>query len=288
VCGRSLKRHLTLNGKGRIEGLQPEVIDCGYFNLPELQVKGCPKCKGKKRDLVCPNCTNKVHMHFAMFPEELVMPALRMSCPDQVCSKCGVPRFPIYTPTEEYAKLLGQGWHEHEDDAIAGQMQEKVLPPSIADYRISAWTDCGCGAPFQPAICLDPFAGFNTVGAVAMKHGRNFVGIDLDQRNVKAGNRRIVELTTLKRKSKRAPITSLHLQNRLIWTSHNGIQSTRTSQAKGPDVRWSGICREATGMVLWKVQQAIPGLQVPKAAQDKETFLLTNCSNCGESITLHS
>lgn len=215
VCGRSLKRHLTLNGKGRIEGLQSEVIDCGYFDLPELQIEGCPNCKNKKREFVCPKCNNKIHMHFAMYPEELVMPALRMSCPDQVCSKCGVPRFPNYTPTEEYAKLLGKGWHEHGDDEAAGQMQEKVLPPSIADYRISSWSDCGCGIPFQTAVCLDPFAGFNTTGAVAMKHGRNFVGIELDIRNVKAGNRRIVELRTLKRKSSRAPSASLHLQARL-------------------------------------------------------------------------
>lgn len=159
---------------------------------PELE--GCPKCGSQKRDLVCPICKNKVHMHFAMFPEELVLPALRMTCPSEVCIKCGQARYPEYTPTEEYAKLLGQGWHDHVDDEQAGQMQEKVVPAAIADYRISNWTKCECNVEFQPGIVLDVFAGFNTVGAVAMKNGKNFLGIELDPRNVKAGMKRVEEM----------------------------------------------------------------------------------------------
>lgn len=39
---------------------------------------------------------------------------------------------------------------------------------------------CDCGAPSAPnQVVLDPFAGRGTVGAVAVRHGRNFVGIDL-------------------------------------------------------------------------------------------------------------
>jgi DNA modification methylase len=33
-------------------------------------------------------------------------------------------------------------------------------------------------------IVLDPFAGAGTTGVVALHHGRNFVGIDLDERNL--------------------------------------------------------------------------------------------------------
>lgn len=152
---------------------------------------GCPKCKSLKRELICPACKNKVHMHFAMFPEELVTPALRMTCPDQVCVKCGKPRFPNYTPTEEYAKLLSKGWHDHSDDGQQGMQQEKDVPNAIADYRISSWSDCGCNAGWTTGIIMDIFAGFNTVGAVAMKNGRNFIGTELDPRNVKAGMKRV-------------------------------------------------------------------------------------------------
>jgi DNA modification methylase len=155
------------------------------------KIENCSQCKSAKRELVCPTCKTKVHMHFAMFPEELVLPALRMTCPDQVCSECGVPRFPVYTPTEEYAKLLGKGWHDHSDDEEAGMQQEKEIPVSTADYRIKEWTKCSCGAPFVPGVIFDPFMGFGTVAAVAMKNGRDFLGIDLDTRNVKAAIKRV-------------------------------------------------------------------------------------------------
>jgi DNA modification methylase len=32
-------------------------------------------------------------------------------------------------------------------------------------------------------VVLDPFYGSGTVGVVALRHGRSFVGIDLDVRN---------------------------------------------------------------------------------------------------------
>jgi len=167
----------------------------------EAEIDGCPKCKSLKREIICPDCENKVHMHFAMFPEELVAPAIRMACPDQVCSKCGEARYPIYTPTEEYSKLLSKGWHDHSDDEQAGQMQEKLVPAAVADYRIKEWTKCNCDAPFTGGIVLDPFAGFATTGAVALKNGMKFVGIELDPKNVKAGMKRLETLRLSKKRT---------------------------------------------------------------------------------------
>ena len=34
-------------------------------------------------------------------------------------------------------------------------------------------------APIQPCVVLDPFAGAGTVGVVAHKLGRQFIGIDI-------------------------------------------------------------------------------------------------------------
>lgn len=216
--GNEVKAHDGMAKIGSVWGLPPESIwpiapktfgheyceSCDVlvksrdllFKCKECQTtysaeQACLKCKSQRRELVCPTCKTKVHMHFAMFPEELVVRALKMSCPDQVCSKCGKPRFPIYTPTEEYAKLLGKGWHDHSDDEQAGMQQEKEVPQAKADYRIKEWTKCDCNAPFVAGIMYDPFAGFNTVGAVAMKNGRNFLGSELDIRNVKAGMKRV-------------------------------------------------------------------------------------------------
>lgn len=151
----------------------------------------CPACKSKARDLVCPACKAKVHQHFAMFPERLAELAIKMACPDQVCIKCGKPRFPVYTPTSEYSRLLGKGWHDHSDDEMQGMQQPHEIPSATADYRISHWTKCKCEAGFITGLVLDPFAGFNTTGAVALRLGRDFLSIDLDPLNVRAGVKRV-------------------------------------------------------------------------------------------------
>lgn len=162
--------------------------DIAKANLTGL---GCPNCGSKTRDPVCPVCKRKVHQHFAMFPERLPELAIKMACPDQVCTKCDKPRFPIYTPTKEYAKLLGKGWHDHSDDSEQGMQQDHDIPSVKADYRISGWSKCNCNAEFITGLVLDPFAGFNTTGAVAMKLGRDFLAIDIDQLNARAGMKRV-------------------------------------------------------------------------------------------------
>jgi adenine-specific DNA methylase len=47
--------------------------------------------------------------------------------------------------------------------------------------QITGWSpSCECNAPTEPQTVLDPFAGSGTVGCVALKLGREFVGIELN------------------------------------------------------------------------------------------------------------
>jgi hypothetical protein len=48
--------------------------------------------------------------------------------------------------------------------------------------RTTGWTDCGHGN-YRPGVVLDPFAGTGTTLAVADLHGRDAIGIDIDERN---------------------------------------------------------------------------------------------------------
>lgn len=49
--------------------------------------------------------------------------------------------------------------------------------------RTLGWAPtCGCGGslPTRPATVLDPFAGSGTTGVVALRHNRDFIGIELN------------------------------------------------------------------------------------------------------------
>ena len=59
-----------------------------------------------------------------------------------------------------------------------------VMPTKLVEPCVLAGSAVG-------DIVLDPFYGTGTVGVVALRHGRNFVGIDLDPRNLKLAEERI-------------------------------------------------------------------------------------------------
>jgi len=112
--------------------------------------------------------------HFATFPEKLCETPILAGCPGQICKKCGRAREPIYNrkpmvirKTEGYAEASGNR------TATAGTM----LEPASAE--LEGYTDCGCNEGFESGVVLDPFAGSGTVGAVAKKLGRKYIGIDL-------------------------------------------------------------------------------------------------------------
>lgn len=87
--------------------------------------------------------------HFATFPPTLVEPCVLAGSSEMgVCSACRSP------------------W------------TRVVLRDPV---RSAGWAPgCECDADPVPAMVLDPFAGSGTTGAVALQHGRNFIGIDLN------------------------------------------------------------------------------------------------------------
>jgi hypothetical protein len=52
------------------------------------------------------------------------------------------------------------------------------------------WSDCGHDS-WRRGLVLDPFCGTGTVLSVALGHGRDAIGIELDERNVALAERRI-------------------------------------------------------------------------------------------------
>jgi len=89
--------------------------------------------------------------HHAVFPVDLITRPLLASCPERICIRCGQPW------QREPVRRLGRL-------ALLGQ-----LSPA-----------CGCGAPWQPGLVLDPFMGAGTVALAAETQRRDWLGIELN------------------------------------------------------------------------------------------------------------
>lgn len=106
--------------------------------------------------------------HQATFPETLVERPLLATCPERICVQCDKPwRRPTRIETSETAE---------------GPVSRRV---------VGELGRCECFAPSRPGVVLDPFFGTGTVGAVAGRHGRDWLGIELNGRYAALAEKRL-------------------------------------------------------------------------------------------------
>jgi site-specific DNA-methyltransferase (adenine-specific) len=97
--------------------------------------------------------------HHAVFPERLVERPLLATCPEKVCFACGVPWTRLPAKTKVMCELTRQ---------------------------------CSCTpSETKPGTVLDPFFGAGTTGLVAEKHGRQWIGIELNPEFAELANQRV-------------------------------------------------------------------------------------------------
>jgi site-specific DNA-methyltransferase (adenine-specific) len=101
--------------------------------------------------------------HFATFPQALVECPILATVPERICTHCQEP------------------W------------RRRHLPRRRGDCASAPGPllGCGCGAPTRPGVVLDPFFGTGTVGLVAARLGRDWLGIELNPRYVQLAEARI-------------------------------------------------------------------------------------------------
>lgn len=126
--------------------------------------------------------------HYATFPPALCERPIEAMCPQRVCRTCGDP-----------SRRMVETHHEPNRNTNGPQSIEKAhIKGGSAGYAQRAdrvtttigWTDCGHD-DWRTGIVLDPFAGSGTVLEVATGHGRDAIGIDLDERNLDLARQRV-------------------------------------------------------------------------------------------------
>ena len=66
--------------------------------------------------------------------------------------------------------------------------------PSKEKITIGWQPQCECGEQPVPQKVLDPFNGSGTTGEVSIKHGRNYIGCELNPAYIELTHKRLAEV----------------------------------------------------------------------------------------------
>jgi site-specific DNA-methyltransferase (adenine-specific) len=110
--------------------------------------------------------------HFATFPEALVERPLIATCPERICVQCD-------RPWQRAVSVLTA--HTNEGARTV--------------RKVGGLVRCDCFAPSRPGVVLDPFFGSGTVGVVARRRRRDWLGIELSPAYRTLAERRLARVT---------------------------------------------------------------------------------------------
>lgn len=127
--------------------------------------------------------------HFAVFPPDLIEPCILAGSPEKACPHCGAPWEREVEREPQFKTRI---------DAI-GRRTGKALDSDyrgIGCYRaeFKGWKPtCQCNGNDGSGhgIVLDPFFGSGTTGLVAQKHGRKWIGIELNPEYIRISRERL-------------------------------------------------------------------------------------------------
>ncbi len=199
-CSRSYKRHIT--------------TDRGVTSHNNYPVFALCNSKGKNPgDVFFINPRPFPQAHFATFPVDLPLHILKCACPQQVCIKCGIPRYPIrevvgqtitnsmkVAGCDDYGLYHGQSTKDYKSNKAqnASDSKRSILESMSKIEKITGYTKCSCNESFHPGIVLDPFFGAGTVGVAAEQLGLQWIGIELNEEYITIAKKRLDQFNTEK------------------------------------------------------------------------------------------
>lgn len=127
--------------------------------------------------------------HFACFPPELIEPCILAGTSESGhCFNCGSR---LVRQLEKTAMVINRSERTHE----LGQTRSSGTMVSPATSKTIGWKKgCNCDTEIVPDIVFDPFMGSGTTAQVALKHGRNYLGCELNPAYKELQDKRIASI----------------------------------------------------------------------------------------------
>ena len=138
--------------------------------------------------------------HFATFPEKLVEPCILAGSSEVgACPECGKPWERIVKMKLSFESGSGKAGNvpvgKNPEGVQGGGMTGDIrLGPCVHTKTIGWECNCNCGYTRKdavPCVVMDPFCGSGTTGVVALKHRRDFIGIELNPEYVDMAEKRM-------------------------------------------------------------------------------------------------
>lgn len=155
-----------------------------------------------KRSVWIINSEPTPEAHFATFPQKLIEPCILAGTSEKgCCAECGAPRVRVTErtggpPNNRFRDgLAGDCKTAHQEGTVAGSALSRLYAKyGYPEIKTTGWRpSCSHDAPSMPCIVLDPFLGSGTVGKVAERFGRRWVGLELSGAYIQIAERRTAQ-----------------------------------------------------------------------------------------------
>lgn len=156
---------------------------------------------GDRRDVWSIATRPFAEAHFATYAPDLIKPCILAGTSEYgVCAECGAPWERVTEKPEAphdgaTASLYEAGSAGNRISLYRQAMRERGNEPEPQPVRTLGWrATCKHHQPaagFERSIVLDPFMGSGTTAFVALRAGRDYIGIDLNAEYIEMAERRL-------------------------------------------------------------------------------------------------
>ena len=132
--------------------------------------------------------------HFATYPPDLIEPCiLAGTSAEGCCAVCGAAWERVVEHTPGQHNSTGSEYQREKSSGVqSGGTSTTTLSGVPGTTKTVGWQPtCQCNAAKRPCLVLDPFNGSGTTGEVCIKHGRHYVGCEINQDYIELAKKRL-------------------------------------------------------------------------------------------------